>query len=252
MLRRVAFVLLALVVFTRAGASTSADVLLIADSAALQPLIAQLTEPKKEEFGAWTLWRGTLAGKSVVLARSEGDPLNAVAATTFALRRSSPRLVLTFGAARAFDNSLRAGDLVVAERFVAMDGMVSPTRQPGEGSDPLHWKPLNHALMTPGEKEVYVDSFAADVAALRDLLKLSDTRHRMVRGVLGSTPQINREADRIAHLRTLWHASTDDGESAFVAGCATLFGCPVAGFRIVDGSPDDAAAFALKFVEALR
>jgi len=252
MLRRLCFVLLALLAFARASNGQPSDVLLIADSAALQPLIAKLGDAKKENFGAWTLWRGTLAGKSVVLARSEGDPVNAVAATTFALRRSSPRLVLTFGLARAFDQTLRAGDLVVAERFVAMDGMVSPTTPLGSGSDPQRWKPLSHALMTSGEKEVYVDSFAADAAALKDALKLSDQHHRVVRGILGSTPQTNRETDRIAHLRALWHASTEDGESAFVAGCATLFGCPVAGFRIVDGSPEDAAAFALKFVETLR
>lgn len=252
MLRCVSLVLLALIAFARTSYSQSSDVLLIADSAALQPLIPKVTDAKKEAFGAWTLWRGTLGGKSVVLACSEGDPLNAVAATTFALRRSSPRLVLTFGLARAFDDSLRSGDIVVAERFVAMDGMVSPTTPLGGGSDPQRWKPLNHALMTPGEKEVYVDSFAADTSALKNLLELSDKGHRVARGILGSTPQINREADRIAHLRALWHVSTEDGESAFIAGCATLFGCPVAGFRIVDGSPEDAAAFALKFVETLR
>lgn len=251
MRRRLFFFLLALAAFAPASYSQSSDVLLIADSAALQPLLAKLAEPKKEDFGAWTIWRGSLAGKSVVLARSEGDPLNAIAVTTLALRRHSPRLVLTFGRARAFDAALRSGDFVVAERFVAMDGMVSPVRSAGEGSDPQQWKPLNHALMTPGEKEVYVDSFVADAAALKTALSLSDDGHRVVRGILGSTPQINREADRIAHLRALWHASTEDGESAFVAGCAALFGCPVTGFRVVDGLPDDAANFALKFLEAL-
>jgi nucleoside phosphorylase len=146
---------------------------------------------------------------------------------------------------------LHPGDVVIAERFAAMDGMISDVAPLNGGSHPLQWKPLPHALMTAGEKEVYVDSFPADAAALNAALSVTDKRH-VVRGVLGSTPQINREADRIAHLRALWHASTEDGESAFIAGCAALFACPATGFRIIEGSPEDAASFALKFLEALR
>ncbi len=39
----------------------------------------------------------------MVLTRTEGDPLNAVAATTLAVRRYSPKLVVTYGTARAHD-----------------------------------------------------------------------------------------------------------------------------------------------------
>jgi adenosylhomocysteine nucleosidase len=251
MLHRVFLVTLAIISVARAAVSGPVDVLLVADSAALQPLVDKLAQPEKEEFGAWTIWRGSLAGKTVALARSEGDSVNAVAATTFAMRRCPPRLIVTFGSARAFDEALRPGDIVIAERFTAMDGMVSDIVPIGGGSRPLQWKPLPHALMTAGEKEVYVDSFPADAAALNIALNLPE-KHRVARGILGSTPQINREADRIAQLRALWHASTEDGESAFIAGCAALFACPVTGFRIVDGSPEDAASFALKFLEALR
>lgn len=243
---------LALAVPAGAALTGPVDLLLVADDAALQPLVRQLTASESETCAAWRLWRGNLAGKSVVLARSEGDPLNAVAATTLALRRCPPRLVVVFGTARPHDPALHRGDVVVSERFVAFDGLVSPVAAPGEGSQPLHWTRLDHALMTPGEKEVYVESFPADGAAAALALGLPSAGGHPRKGVLGSAGQVNRESDRIAFLHAEWGTSSEDGDSAFVAGCAALLGRPVVGFRVIDGSPADAAAFALSFVEAWK
>jgi adenosylhomocysteine nucleosidase len=96
-------------------AAESVDVLLAAATdAELQPLVAKLHDTKTESRAAWQFWIGTLAGRKVALTRTEGDPLNAVAATTLAIRRYSPRLVVTFGAARAHNPALKPGDLVVS------------------------------------------------------------------------------------------------------------------------------------------
>ena len=65
-----------------------------------------------------------------------------------------------------------------------------------------------------------------------------------------SSDLVNREADRIAWLRAQWGTSTEDSESAHVAGVGQLLGTPVIGFRGIDGAPEEAAEFALKFVEA--
>lgn len=236
-----------------AAPAQPADLLLVADEPSLQPLIAKLDAPKTEALAAWTLWHGRLAGKNVVLARTENDPLNAVAATTLAIRRTSPKLVVVFGPARPHDPALQAGDVVVSDRFVAFDGMFSSEKTPGAGSDPLHWQRLAHALMTPGEKEKYVDDFPADPAAASLALALPAPRGgHVVRGILGSAAEINREADRIAFLHRTWHTSSEDADSAFVAGCAELLSTPVVGFRVIGGSPADAAAFALEFVEASK
>lgn len=129
-------------------------VLLAATSDAdLQPLLAKLQGTRTESRAAWQFWLGTLAGKQVVLTRTEGDPLNAVAATTLAIRRYSPKLVITFGSAQAHDPALQPGDLVVSGKFAAFDGMVSPVVAQAGGSNPLTWHKLPHLLATPGEKE---------------------------------------------------------------------------------------------------
>ena len=160
--------------------------------------------------------------KRRVLARTEGDPLNAVAATTLAIRRYSPTLVITFGAARAHDLGLQVGDVVVSEKFAAFDGMYSHVTAPTAGSDALKWEPLPHLLMQPGEKEVPAMAFPADPAVLVAARKLHLPHGRLVPGILGSAGQVNREADRIAWLHARWGTSCEDAESAHVAGCAQL------------------------------
>lgn len=235
-----------------ARAASAVEILVVGDDATLQPIRSRLSDVHTEAFAAWTIWIGLLDGHAIALTRSEGDPLNAVAATTLAVRHHPPGLILTCGTARAHDPALRAGDVVVSEQFAAFDGVVSPHADFGAGSHPLAWERLPHALITPGEKENYVLTFPADPAAAQLALTLQAKSGRVVSGVLGSAHQINREADRIAFLRAQWHTSTEDPESAHIAGCAALLGVPVVGVRVVDGSPADAAEFALQFLAARK
>jgi len=226
------------------------EVLLAATEAELRPLLAQLAAGRSETHAAWKFWLGTLRGRPVVLTRTEGDPLNAVAATTLAIRHYAPRLVLTVGSARAHDPMLRPGDVVVSEKFAAFDGLVSPVLPLGGGSAPLAWEKLPHSLATVGENETPTQFFPADARALVVAKSLSAPPGRVVVGVLGSSSQINREADRVAWLHAQWGTACEDGESAHIAGCAQLLGVPVFGLRVIDGAEGDAAGIALRFLEA--
>lgn len=233
---------------TRPAAIGTDLVVLAADDRTLQPLLQRLENSHIEVHAVWTFWVGQLDGKSVVLARAEGDPLNAVAATTLAIRLYPPRLILTFGTARAHDPALRPGDVVISEKFAAFDGINSPPTPLGGGSDALQWTPLPHALMTGNEIEKYTKFFPADAAAAECAITLKADRGRVLRGVLGSANQENHEPERIALLRSQWQTSSEDAESAHIAGCAALFNIPVVGIRVIDGSPAEAAEIASRFL----
>jgi adenosylhomocysteine nucleosidase len=232
----------------------AADLLLLAaDEAALQPLLARLEGSRSETRAAWTIWTGRMQGREVVLARTEGDPLNAVAVTTLAVRLHHPRLIVTYGAARAHDPALRPGDLVVSERFTPFDGVVSPRLPLQGGTDPTVWEPLPHLVLDPNEiKEVPVKAFPADASALGVARSIPWPQGRVVAGVLGSASQVNREADRVASIRAVWGTSCEDGESAHIACCASILGVPVIGFRVIDGPGVAAVPAVLSFVEAWR
>jgi adenosylhomocysteine nucleosidase len=248
MSRRLALVLLLFAVTLRAE---RADVLIAAATEEeLQPLRAKLVSSRTETRAGWQFWLGTIGGKSVVLTRTEGDPLNAVAATTLAIRRYAPQRVISYGAARAHDPALRSGDVIISREFAAFDGMVSPHRELGTGSAPLTWHKMPHPLMTAGEKETRHERFPADDTLLAAAQKLTAPRGRLLMGVLGSAHQVNREADRIAYLRTQWGTDSEDGESAHIAGCAFLFDVPAFAVRVIDGQPGEAAALVLQLMEA--
>jgi adenosylhomocysteine nucleosidase len=233
----------------RADNSTGVDLLIVAtDDDTLAPILHQLSNRTTETHGAWTIWNGALAGKRVAITRTEGDPLNAVAATTLAIRFHPPRLIFVISCGRPHDPTLRSGDVVVSESFAAFDGMISPPTKLGEGSHALRWEKLPHELMRVGEIETPTEAFAADPHARSLALTLNSAKQHVIAGVLGSASQINREADRIAYLRSQWHTSTEDGDSAHVAGCATLFSTPVIGACVVNGTAEAAADFALQFV----
>ncbi|MGC4075148.1 MAG: 5'-methylthioadenosine/S-adenosylhomocysteine nucleosidase [Nibricoccus sp.] len=239
------------------------DLLLTAATEAeLAPVRAKMSAVKEQTLTSWTFWSGMLAGKSVVLARTEGDPLNAVAATTLAIRKFDPALVLSYGVARPHDLELRAGDVVVSRSFVAFDGFISGHREAGDGVKLGDWKKLPHAPISSGEVETYTESFPASETATSAALMLKNPRGRVLAGVLGSAHQINREADRIAWLRATWGTSCEDFESAHVAVCAKLFGVSSAGLRVISPvaatESETAAAQALSaelvvsWVEALK
>ena len=246
-------IIVAQLALTVVSSAAPVEVLLAAASdAELKPLLDKLETPHLESRAAWQFWLGTIGGKQVVLTRTEGDPLNAVAATTLAIRRYSPQLVVTFGSARAHDPALQAGDLLISKKFAAFDGLVSPVVKVGGGSNPLTWHLLPHLSMESGEKEVAAFFFPADQKALAIAKKLTGPRGPPVVGVLGSAAQINQEADRVAWIRKKWGTSSEDGESAHIAGCAKLLGVPVIGLRVINGAEGDAGAVVLKFLEALK
>ena len=229
------------------------EVLLLgADDATLQPLLAKMERPQLEKHATWSFWSGKLAGRSVVLARTEGDPLNAVVVTTLGIHLHPPHLIISYGVARAHDPALCAGDIVVSEGFAAFDGVQSWRRELGEGSDAIEWRVLPHLFLTPEGTEKAERIFPADRKAVGLGLSLHNPNGRVVGGVLGSANQINREIDRIAWLRSHWGSSCEDAESGHIAGCALALGVPVIGLRVIEGQPTQAAAAALEFLEAGR
>ena len=235
------------------AAAQPTDLLMLAASdGLLSPVRTKLASVTHEKQGAWELWTGTAGGKTVVLARTEGDPLNAVASTTLAIRRHHPKLVLTFGSSHALDPTLQPGDVVVSSSFAAFDGMMSPPAGMGEGSRALAWEKEPHLLMTADENETPIDLIPADATAEKLALAIDLPNRRVRSGVLGSANQVNREADRIAWLREQWHVQTEDGESAHIAATCLLLGIPVIGIRVIEGQDEATSAIALRFMEAWR
>ena len=223
--------------------------------AEVMPLIESLSGAARIQVAAWTFWRGRLGGREVVVSRTEVGPINAVAATTLAIRTFHPRFIVNQGTAGATEADLRVFDIVVGEATVDYGAFRAGHADAGKGSDQGAWTPMFHRFRLDGQTPVARRVFPGDAAALAFVLAQPYERGRVVRGVIGSAFQFNQEVDRLRWIHEKYGAVSEDMESAYAAGAALGFGTPFIAVRIISDSDfyapgihPEAAGYCARFV----
>lgn len=224
----------------------------------VDPLLASLADAKRIQLASWTFWRGRLGDKQVVISRTEVGPINVVAATALAITTFRPRLIINQGTAGATTPDLRIFDIVAGEATVDYGGFSSSHADAGEGSDPVNWMRMPHRLRLGGEERVALPVFPGDPDVLAFALSQPYEHGRVVKGIIGSAFQFNREVDRLLWIRETYEAVSEDMESAFAAGAALGFNTPFLAIRIISDSDfyapgihPNAAERCARFVEQL-
>jgi len=202
----------------------------------LQPLLAALADRETLQIAAWTFWRGQLGRKRVVVSRTEVGPMNASVATTLAIVHFRPRLIINQGTAGALDPSLKVYDIVAGEATVDYGAFRSTHADAGAGVSQSRWTPLSHWLRLDGKERVEFKQFRGDADALATVLETPNPRGRVVKGVIGSAFEFNREIDRLVWANKTYGAVSEDMESAFAGGTATGFGVRFMAIRIISDS----------------
>ena len=208
----------------------------------LQPLLAALEGRQLVQVAAWTFWRGRIGSKTVVVSRTEVGPINAVAATTLAIERFRPRLIINQGTAGANGPDLEAFDIVAGEGDGGLRGVSIGAARGGSGCrSGRAGVPSPHRLRLDGKDRVPFQAFKGDAEALSVALETPvHPRGRVVKGAIGSAFEFNREIDRLAWVRKTYGAVSEDMESAFAAGAAAGFGrrfSPSASSRTRNSAP---------------
>ena len=224
----------------------------------VEPLVASLSGATRIQIAAWTFWRGRLGGKRVVISRTEVGPINAVAATTLAILTFHPRLIINQGTAGATGPDLHVFDIIAGEATVDYGGFSTRHAEAGEGSDPSGWMRMPHRLRFEGDERIALPVFPGDPDVLAVALAQRYEHGRVLKGVIGSAFEFNREVDRLAWIRENYEALSEDMESAFAAGAALGFNTPFLAIRIISDSDfyapgvhPDAAQYCAEFVARL-
>jgi adenosylhomocysteine nucleosidase len=239
--------------------ATQVDVVIQgAGDAEVAPLVASLSDATRIQIAAWTFWRGRLAGKRVVISRTEVGPINAVAATTLAIMTFHPRLIINQGTAGATGPDERVFDIIAGEATVDYGGFTTSHAEAGEGWDPSTWMRMLHRLRFEGDERIPLPVFPGDPDVLTVALAQPYEHGRVLKGVIGSAFQFNREVDRLLWIRKNYDAISEDMESAFAAGAALGFNTPFLAIRIISDSDfyapgvhPDAAQYCAEFVARL-
>lgn len=203
----------------------------------VEPLVAALVNPRRVRIAAWTFWRGQLAGRNVVVSRTEVGPIDAVAATTLAITAFHPRLIINQGMAGATVPDLRVLDIVAGEATVDYGAFSSSHADTGKGSHPSNWLRMPHRFrFDPDDERVALPVFPGDPGVLAIALAQPYAHGRVVKGIIGSAFQFNREVDRLRWIHETYDAVSEDMESAFAAGAALGFNTPFLAIRIISDS----------------
>ena len=211
--------------------------------AELQPLLAALEGREQVQIAAWTFWCGRIAGKTVVVSRTEVGPVNASTATTLGIVNFHPRLIINQGTAGAADPTLSVFDIVVGEATADFGAFRSAHADAGAGIDSSRWAPMPHRLRLDGKERIAFARFPGDPDTIAAALGLPNPRGRVVKGVIGSAFEFNREIDRLVWMNKTYGVVSEDMESAFAAGTAAGFRTPFVAIRIISDSDFHAAEF---------
>jgi adenosylhomocysteine nucleosidase len=209
----------------------------------LQPLLAALEGKEPIQIAAWTFWRGRIAGKTVVVSRTEVGPINASTATTLAIVNFHPRLIINQGTAGAAVADLEVFDIVVGEAAVDYGAFRSAHADAGAGVDLSRRAPMPHRLRLDGGDRVAFDRFPCDPDAVNAALAVPNPHGRVVKGIVGAAYEFNREVDRLVWMNKAYGVVSEDMESAFAAGTAAGFKTRFAAIRVISDSEFHAAEF---------
>ena len=226
--------------FTHASNPASAPILIQgAMDVEVDTMVAALQEKQALTIGAWTFWQGTLAGYPVVISRTEVGLANAAAATTLAIERFKPRLIINQGTSGGHDPALHRGDIVIATKSFNMGAYRTDFTPADQGIDPRKWHNFEVTMrLRDNGKLVEHTSFAGDPELVGRTLGMADRyQHgRVVAGIIGTADEWNRQVARINWLHQTYNTAAEEMETASAALVAEAYKVPFVGIRVLSNT----------------
>ncbi|MBS4687534.1 5'-methylthioadenosine nucleosidase [Aeromonas sobria] len=202
-------------------------------------MIAALQEKQELTVGAWTFWQGTLAGYPVIISRTEVGLANAAAATTLAIERFKPRLIINQGTSGGHDPALHRGDIVIGTKSFNMGAYRSDFTSADQGIDSRKWHNFDVTMrLRDNGKLVEHTSFAGDPELVGRALGMADRyQHgRVVAGIIGTADEWNRQVARINWLHQTYNTATEEMETSAAALVAEAYKVPFVGIRVLSNT----------------
>ena len=212
-------------------------------------LAARLENVEREETGNFIFYIGTLAGHTVVVAKTSKGMENAAAATAVGIERYRPAAVINQGTAGGHGPALQVGGIVLGGRGTNIGNLKTADRPAGAGSDPFAWKPMDVMASegSAGEDKnaERIRCYEADSALLAAGRSVKDryTRGRVVEGVIGSANVWNNELDRIAWFHQRYGTSVEEMEGAAAAQICAAYGVPFLCVRVLSNNKTNGGAY---------
>ncbi|MGD8111144.1 5'-methylthioadenosine/S-adenosylhomocysteine nucleosidase [Vibrio sp. TRT 17S01] len=202
-------------------------------------LVSVLKKSSKTMVGSWTFWEGEIEGYPVVIARTEVGIANAAASTALAIERFKPKYIINQGTSGGHDPALKRGDIVVGEASFNMGAYQSEFTPKEGGIHPTKWANFDVTMRLRDHGElVEHKQFKADEKLVElALSQAKEYQHgKVVKGVIGTADEWNREVDRINWLHKTYGTSVEEMETSSAALVAKAHEIPFVGIRILSNT----------------
>lgn len=187
-----------------------------------------LNEKRHKKISEYEFYEGTINNIKVVVSKTLVGTINATIATTIGITNFNPDIVINQGIAGAHLENLHVGDIVVGEKCCNINSYKMPVKNKGEGSNPFEWE-LNKRA-----KDIqYANSQLVDITVER---LVSNSEHKVYKGVLGSGDVFNREYDRIIWINNIFNNLCEDMESIGGYSVCNRFKVPCIGIIIISNN----------------
>ncbi|VVS91547.1 5'-methylthioadenosine/S-adenosylhomocysteine nucleosidase [Desulfoluna spongiiphila] len=202
-----------------------------------QFMISKLADVEELTMGGWRFFKGTLEGYPVVIAKTEVGMTNAAASTVLAIETFNPSAIINQGTSGGHDPKLHRYDIVLGTTSVNFGNFRTEHGDAGKGVKPEKWIPMTLTINVKGEPKEFQD-FKGDSHLLKVAENTAGTykNGKVVKGVIGSADQWNRELDRIDWIHATYKTSAEEMETASAAQVAEAYGVPFLGIRILSNS----------------
>lgn len=226
-------------------------------------LIKSIQHPKKLMINHYHFVTGTYKGYPVVIAKTEQGSINATIATTLAIEKFNPIIIVNVGTAGGYTNDLHTNDIVIAQKSFNSLTHVTRYAKKGEGSN-INEEPLRGVFTFDKHSSSFklVVFHEADPRLLQIAKKLSTSnpKQRVIFGTIATSDSWNSQVDRMQYLNHKYGAVAEEMETDAIAQVSLVYDIPFISMRVVSNSviheehfnPQSAQIiqhFALSFIE---
>ena len=195
----------------------------------IEPLLPKVENLKKEEYANNIFYTGTLSGKEIALAYSKIGKVNAALTATLLIEKYGCKKLLFSGVAGGINESLKIGDLIVADKLVQHDVDITV---------------FGHAWGFIPESGDFVESdkelneIASKVAEKLGI--------KLIRGTIATGDQFIASEEKKEWIKNTYKADALEMEGASVGYVCKCLGVPFFVLRAISDTADMDAGFSFE------
>lgn len=196
-----------------------------------EELIKKIENCKVTEKLVYTFYEGSIEGYPVALVRTGVGLVNAASATTLAIEKYNPSIIINEGTAGGITVNRHKKDIIIGTEVFNINSYKSPYKEIGEGSDSRDWELMTFTDGKDDEKTLYKSD-----KRLSEIVYLSKDKYthgNVYKGIIGSGDAWNREKDKLKFLDEKHNVSCEDMEAVAIYSVANNYNIPVLSIKII-------------------